>query len=570
MTDATLETFKSVVLDAALHGARVHCPACSEGRKKSHIRTLSVDVVENRAVYKCHHCDESGAFTLGTDWVAPIPRKERPKPPVDLRSCDPLGESHYQYLLERGISAETADRCGVVASVRSFAGTGPRSCIGFPYKNPDGSDAIKWRDREKHFSQSGSAQSLWGIESFTGGDLVICEGELDRLSFEEVGIAATSVPNGAPSPRKHPELADTPQPAYLWESKASIDNADRVIIATDNDAPGNALADELARRIGKARCWRVPFPSGCKDANDVLVQHGALALVECLDDATPWPVAGLRDAREYRDEAIALFHEGFDKGLKTGLHDLDSIFTVTAPSINIVTGIPGSGKSTFLTWLSVQLAARDWGIAVLSAETSSQIHLLQLASSYIGKPFRGGMKMSEEELRQGLDWVERKFVFLDEADTDIDSIIDRVHAAVLRNGVKAFVLDPWNFVSSTAADDGSVGAINRTLVRLKTLASDHGIAVFVVAHPVKQHQNNDGRMPVVGGYSISGSAAFFGVADVGLTVSRAEGGNALISNWKSRFPWNGRVGHAVLGFDQDSARFSEVRSGWEDDGPSFD
>ena len=34
----------------------------------------------------------------------------------------------------------------------------------------------------------------------------------------------------------------------------------RIVIATDNDAPGDALAEELARRLGRERCWRVRWP----------------------------------------------------------------------------------------------------------------------------------------------------------------------------------------------------------------------------------------------------------------------------------------------------------------------
>jgi len=49
----------------------------------------------------------------------------------------------------------------------------------------------------------------------------------------------------------------------------------------------------LARRIGKAQCWQVEWPDDCKDANDVLLKHGKAALANAIDEATPWPIAGL-------------------------------------------------------------------------------------------------------------------------------------------------------------------------------------------------------------------------------------------------------------------------------------
>jgi 5S rRNA maturation endonuclease (ribonuclease M5) len=42
---------------------------------------------------------------------------------------------------------------------------------------------------------------------------------------------------------------------------------ERIILATDQDAPGIKLRTELARRFGIERCCRVDFDD-CKDANE--------------------------------------------------------------------------------------------------------------------------------------------------------------------------------------------------------------------------------------------------------------------------------------------------------------
>ena len=168
--------------------------------------------------------------------------------------------------------------------------------------------------------------------------------------------------------------------------------------------------------------------------------------------------------------------------------------------------------------------------------------------------------MTEEELKRGLDWVEGQFVFLDESDTDIQSVIDRAHAAVLRNGVRLLVIDPYNFLTGSI-EEGSVASINKLLVSLKTLAVERGIAVWLVAHPTKLYRQSDGRVPVPGGYDVSGSASFYNVADSGLTVSRAENGKSLITCWKARFPWVGQPGEAMLDFDVEVGTFSALTFG---------
>ncbi|KAK1307946.1 hypothetical protein QJS10_CPA09g01027 [Acorus calamus] len=81
------------------------------------------------------------------------------------------------------------------------------------------------------------------------------EGEIDKLSMEEAGFRnCVSVPDGAPV-----EISDKVLPSedkdtayqYLWNCKKYIEKASRIILATDADAPGQALAEELARRLGR-------------------------------------------------------------------------------------------------------------------------------------------------------------------------------------------------------------------------------------------------------------------------------------------------------------------------------
>ena len=80
------------------------------------------------------------------------------------------------------------------------------------------------------------------------------------------------------------------------------------MLATDNDEPGQALAEELARRLGRERCLLLRWPQGqtstlqadgsrangyLKDANEVLLNGGAEALLECVANAEPYPIRGL-------------------------------------------------------------------------------------------------------------------------------------------------------------------------------------------------------------------------------------------------------------------------------------
>lgn len=549
---------------------RIKCPACSPERRDQTSRTLSVTFKDGYAVYMCHHCYATGRVNAGGSSKSKaktknigdkklsvatinIERIENPKAPVPTRVLD---EDHVTWLEGRGIDKSTADKCGVVSGdVYLHKRGGDFPCIGFQYAD-DREISIKWRDGRKNFTQSGSCRSLWRIEEFTGGDLVICEGELDSLSYEMIGVYAASVPNGAPS-KPSSDSSDTIKYDYLWKSRDKIINADRIIIATDSDRSGQILAEEIARRVGIGKCWRVNYPEGCKDANDVLVKHGQEELRSTLTKAMPWPIDGIRDASEFREKALDLYRNGMDHGVKVGIEDLDRVYTATPGTLTLFTGVPGNGKSSFLTFLSVELAKKaGWQSVILSAETPSEIHVLQLASLYSDKPFDGPDKMDEDELLKSLDWVQQHFTFIDDSDTDVDSVLERASVSVMRYGSRIIQIDPYNFLTLSDSAEENSSSINKMLVKLKNFSQQHSVCVWLVAHPTKMYRGQDGKTPAVGGYDVSGSASFFNVPDAGITIARDEPGTSKITNWKSRFPWIGSIGSTIMSFNPRIGSFS--------------
>jgi len=79
-------------------------------------------------------------------------------------------------------------------------------------------------------------------------------GETDKLSLEEAGFTnVVSVPNGAPDKVKNgplPEHSADKAFEYVWNCWEELQQASCILLGTDNDLPGHALAEELARRLG--------------------------------------------------------------------------------------------------------------------------------------------------------------------------------------------------------------------------------------------------------------------------------------------------------------------------------
>src|SRR5581483_3264367 len=121
--------------------------------------------------------------------------------------------------------------------------------------------------------------------------LIWCEGEADKLALEVAGFkSVVSVPNGAPpvNSKNYSSLF-----SFLDTDKEKIGAVQKHIIAVDADEPGRKLEGELIRRLGPARCWRVQWPEGVKDANDLLMREGVEDLRWYIENATPMPIEGV-------------------------------------------------------------------------------------------------------------------------------------------------------------------------------------------------------------------------------------------------------------------------------------
>ena len=247
------------------------CPVCSEGRKKKNVRCFSVNI--QKQVGQCHHCGETINLNQNSNNRDNNPKKRTKKPQLD--NAGKLPAKVLEWFGERGISEHVLIR-NKIGYGKIFMPQVEKEidAIQFPYFRDGDVVNIKYRDANKNFRQVKDAEKiLYKIDDIEDkSEIIITEGEIDALSFEEAGfVNGVSVPDGAPPPKSNnfSNKFDYLEPVFEIFS-----NAQKVIIATDNDAAGIQLSDELARRIGREKCWTVIYPEGCKDANDVLVKFG--------------------------------------------------------------------------------------------------------------------------------------------------------------------------------------------------------------------------------------------------------------------------------------------------------
>ena len=552
---------------------KVSCPFCSNTRKKSNQKTMSLKVDEQAVVYNCWHCGKDGLVKFGERKFKLI-RRDNVVGKVDKNWHDlTIENGSIDYLKSRGISETTAKFAGVKFKKHYIASENKEMpCLVFPYVNKGNTEYAKLRCfPNKGFSSQGSAVNFFNIDNVETNDwIIICEGEMDALSFIEAGYkSVVSIPNGAVMKVVDGKIDahEDGKFKFIWNAKKKLELCDKVVIAMDNDKSGQAMAEEIARRVGKDRCYKLDYPEDCKDANDVLVKYGKKRLDEIASNPKPYPVSGLYDASHFYNEVDEIYEKGIGSGVSTGYEDVDPLYTVVEGQLTVVTGHPSSGKSEFIDQIMINIAKdKGWKFGICSFENEPRIHIAKLISKYVGKPFFDGLtpRLNNYELNQGKKFIQSHFSFLYQADgslSSLESIMERMKIAVMRHGVRGVVIDPYNYISRNM-QTSETDWISDMLTTLRVFAQAHGIHIWFVAHPTKMMRKDDGTVPPPKGYDISGSASWFSKADVGLTVHRPSPSTSSISEiiiWKCRFSWMGSIGECALSFDKITSRYETVK-----------
>ena len=501
-----------------------------------------------------------------------------------------LGPKVLDFFQQRRISPATLEACGVrQETVWSPAARGEVLAMAFPYYEDGELVNVKYRGPGKTFWQvKGAKKVLYGLDQLSPeeDEVVIVEGEMDRLALYEAGVEnVLSVPDGAPAKVKDGELPDPTEDSkfsYLWNCRGTLDRVARVLLATDSDGPGQALSEELARRLGRERCWRVRWPEGYKDANDVLMDPagGRKPLLTALDEAEPFPIRGLLQFNDFRSDIKGYYnleHGESMRGVSTGWQALDQNYRVVPGELSIVTGVPNSGKSEFLDALLVNLAEKHgWTFGVCSMEKKVHEHARQLIEKRMRKPFfdapysRGAERLTPQDLEEGLNWVDDHFHLVrceDDELPSIDWVLNTAKAAVMRYGIRGLVVDPYNELDHQRPDGVTeTEYVSKLLTKIKRFAQHHDVHVWFVAHP---RQLRDWRGEAPGLYDISGSAHFINKADNGIVVHRPRGDDVKIPPdhvqillRKVRNKLAGQIGDSLLRYERASGRYHDPS--WQD------
>jgi len=383
-------------------------------------------------------------------------------------------------------------------------------------------------------------------------ECIICEGEIDCLSFYEAGFYnCVSVPNGANKGSQQLEYLDN-----CWQY---FENMEKIFVAVDADEAGESLKEELCRRLGKDRCLLVTYPEGCKDANEVLVKYGKDEVSNLITKSYSYPLECEATMDMMAATLMDYYKNGYPKGFKSGINGFDELLSFYPGQLTLVTGVPNSGKDEFINAVVAGLAVNHkQKTAIWGYEEPSTITATKLIEKIYGKAFDfrkdASNRLNESQFERGLLFVDEYFKLMDvdQMSADIDSILEAADRMVKRYGINNLVISPWNCIEMQMPN--GMSETQYTAIALSKILSFiklRNVHCFLIAHPTKiQKDKTTKKFEVPSLYSISGSAHFFNKTHNGITVYRDFETNVTdVYVQKCKWSWLGKLGFCSFTYD---------------------
>lgn len=443
----------------------------------------------------------------------------------------------YAYFEQRKISRETLDALDVRQDSEGNA-------VFNYYDTNDVLTMVKYKP--SHKVQHGQAKCWCQQNSDTApllfnmnrinvnSPLLICEGEPDCLSAIEAGFKnAVSVPLG--SSNLH----------WIDENLEWLDQFESIIICADNDDAGVKMQKECVPRLGSWRTKVVDIPAipigntgrATKDLNEILYVCGKDKVLELILDAKDSPVPSVADLSDVEPTE----YEDVD-GVTTGLKAIDDeLMRLFFGTLTIVSGQPGSGKSSLLTQLACNSLDNDIGTWLFSGELPNGVEKswfnyifagprnITDAISRRGNPYKKISTMTLAEVNK--TYKGRWHIYRDDYDNTLDKLIASMTDTVRKYGARCLILDNFMCIDTETSEE-ELRSQTDTIKKLIEFAKKYQVAVILVCHPRKMDAGTN-----VGIYDIAGTSNIVNLAHrtIGLRrVTDAERENAAKYSEKRR------------------------------------
>ena len=532
------------------------CPLCSADRKKKTEKCLMLDW--SRGLATCQHCGE--VLQLHT-YKKRKTEKEYIKP--EWNNTTDLSDESIKFFESRNISQAVVKNMKITSGKEWMPQFKKEvKTIQFNYFINSELINVKYRGPKKSFKlHKGSELIFYNLNAIQHEkECYITEGEMDCLSLIQIGFNnVVSVPNGATT--KNINLD------YLDNCIEYFENKEKIFLCMDNDEAGNNLENELLRRLGPEKCYKVNFDD-CKDANEYHIKYGGERLKQQIEDFKSYPITGIITMADDGDALDDFLINGMPKGYGIGLKEFDNNFTVETGRYLVITGIPSYGKTTildhFLTRWNIQYG---WKIGICSPENIPAIlHKERIITKILGYKPDSKEHVNSQPYKEVKQYIDENFYFISFADGrfDLKRTLQKGRELVIRKGIKALVIDPYNKVRlKESIGKNWTDYTNDYLNELDVFARANDVLPVLIAHPNKMPKNAAGEREMPDFYDIKGGGEFYDMSPFGLAVHREKAENYIILKvLKVKFAHLGTNGaEMAFKYNINNGRLTEIIDG---------
>lgn len=404
-------------------------------------------------------------------------------------------ENHIEYLATRGISAETA-KLYEVASAKVWNGERELEALAFPYKRDGELLQVKRisterPDGKKVIMAEGDCEPcLYGWQAIPKNMriVILCEGEIDCMSYYQYGFPALSVPFGGGKGAKQ---------QWIEFEYHNLDRFDEIWISMDSDEVGQAAAREIATRLGEHRCRLVKLPH--KDINECLMAGiSSDDIVGYLERASFFDPEELYSAREFYQDTINAFYGKEQSLFYSPWECLNHNFAFRQAELSLVNGVNGHGKTEVVGHVALEAMRQGVKTCIASLEIKPGILLKRLTrqSTCLKLP-------PQLEIESAFKFYDdRLWLFGLTGTAKSDRLIEIFTYAWKRYGIELFIID--SLMKCGIGDDDYNGqkAFVDALCDFKNKTNTH---VLLVTHSRKgdSEEKPTGKMDVKGSGSIT-------------------------------------------------------------------
>jgi len=325
--------------------------------------------------------------------------------------------------------------------------------------------------------------------------IIICEGEIDAMSYAQYGFPALSVPFGAGSGGKH---------NWIETEYANLSRFENIIISMDMDEPGTIAAKAIAERLGIDRCRIVTLPKN--DCNECLTSGITRDEIKAsLHSAKFIDREEIKSPIDVRDLVLQrMLSPQEKKGIQTPWEKVNKDFTLGYSELTLINGINGHGKSDVANQLAIHAAFNNHTSMIFSMELQNEILVERLV-----RQCTGSLLPPEDFINKAIDELHEKVWLVDiksHGNEKADAILNLMEYAYRRYSIQLFVID--SLMKCGIKEDDYNG--QKSFVdRICDFKRNKNIHVILVTHSRK----GEGEDKPSNKMDVRGSSAIIDLAD---------------------------------------------------------